>query len=144
MFTYSHANTPLTQSERAHYLSYFVKRIRLWVVPHLPSGIVEQAKFEHPWKSPHMRKARSSGEREKWGTADKAQAFDPSKPTDFGVWSSYYLSKHTKHIQRDSFSHWAVIALVSGKLHVIMFSWMLQPTFLIIVIIICQVSLEAK
>ena len=25
MFTYSHANTPLGQSERAHYLSYFIK-----------------------------------------------------------------------------------------------------------------------
>ena len=24
MFTYSHANTPLGQSERAHYLSYFI------------------------------------------------------------------------------------------------------------------------
>ena len=26
MFTYSHANTPLGLSERAHYLSYFIKR----------------------------------------------------------------------------------------------------------------------
>ena len=26
MFTYSHANTPLGQSERAYYLSYFIKR----------------------------------------------------------------------------------------------------------------------
>ena len=25
MFTYSHANTPLVQSERAYYLSYFIK-----------------------------------------------------------------------------------------------------------------------
>ena len=25
MFTYSHANTPIAQSERAYYLSYFVK-----------------------------------------------------------------------------------------------------------------------
>ena len=25
MFTYSHANTPLAQSERAYYLSYFIK-----------------------------------------------------------------------------------------------------------------------
>ena len=25
MFTYSHANTPLSQSERAYYLSYFIK-----------------------------------------------------------------------------------------------------------------------
>ena len=51
------------------------------------------------------------GERQKWGTTDKAQAFDPSQPTDFGVWSSYPLP-----IQWDSFRHWAVIALVIGKL----------------------------
>ena len=25
MFTYSHVNTPLSQSERAHYLSYYIK-----------------------------------------------------------------------------------------------------------------------
>ena len=32
MFTYSHANTPLGQSERAYYLSYFIKRlISVWV-----------------------------------------------------------------------------------------------------------------
>ena len=36
-------------------------------------------------------KATRGGEREKWGTTDKAQAFDPSRPTDFGVWSSYPL-----------------------------------------------------
>ena len=29
MFTYSHENTPLGQSERAYYLSYFVKAIAL-------------------------------------------------------------------------------------------------------------------
>ena len=28
MFTYSHANTPLGQSERAYYLSYFIKDTR--------------------------------------------------------------------------------------------------------------------
>ena len=36
-------------------------------------------------------KATCGGEREKWGTTDKAQAFHPSWPTDFGVWSSYPL-----------------------------------------------------
>ena len=36
-------------------------------------------------------KVTHSGEREKWGTTDKAQAFDPSRPTDFGVWSLYPL-----------------------------------------------------
>ena len=28
MFTYSHANTPLRQSERAYYLSYFINQFR--------------------------------------------------------------------------------------------------------------------
>ena len=32
MFTYSHVITPLGQSERAYYLSYFIKRlISVWV-----------------------------------------------------------------------------------------------------------------
>ena len=43
-------------------------------------------------KSPHARKARRGGESEKWGTTDKAQVFYLSRPTDFGVWSSYRLS----------------------------------------------------
>ena len=29
MFTYSHANTPLSQSERAYYLSYFINTFGL-------------------------------------------------------------------------------------------------------------------
>ena len=33
MFTYSHANTPLGQSECAYYLSYFIKG---WYLPYLP------------------------------------------------------------------------------------------------------------
>ena len=60
--------------------------------PHFSSRIVERAKCEHAWKSPHVWKARRGREREKWGTTDKAQAFDPSWSTDFGVWSSYPLS----------------------------------------------------
>ena len=35
---------------------------RLQVVPHLSSGIIEQAKRERAWKSPHARKARRGGE----------------------------------------------------------------------------------
>ena len=35
---------------------------RLWVVPHFPSGIVERAKRECAWKSPHARTARRGGE----------------------------------------------------------------------------------
>ena len=58
---------------------------RLRVVSRFPSGIVEPAKRECAWKSPHVRKARRGAEREKLGTTDKAQAFDPSRPNDFGV-----------------------------------------------------------
>ena len=36
------------------------------LVPHLSSGIVERAKRERAWKSPHARKARRGGEREKF------------------------------------------------------------------------------
>ena len=58
--------------------------------PHFSSGIsVERAKRLRAWKSPHARNAQRGGEREKRGTTDKAQAFDPSRPTDFGVWISY-------------------------------------------------------
>ena len=45
---------------------------RLRVVPHFPSGIVERAKRKRTWKSPNAKKARRRGEREKWGTTDKA------------------------------------------------------------------------
>ena len=38
---------------------------RLRVVPHFSSGIVERAKRERAWKSPHARKAIRGGEREK-------------------------------------------------------------------------------
>jgi len=83
-------------------------------VPQFPSGIVEWAKRKRVWKyiaSPHMRKARCSREREKWGTTDKAHAFDSSRPTD-QFWSVEFLSsfKSIKCIQWHSFSHWAVIS----------------------------------
>ena len=34
--------------------------------PQFSSGIVEQVKWERAWKSPHLRKVRCGGEREKW------------------------------------------------------------------------------
>ena len=49
-------------------------RGRLRVVSHFSLGIVERVKCECAWVS-----------------TDKAQAFDSSRPTDFGVWSSYPL-----------------------------------------------------
>ena len=38
MFTYSHANTPLGQSERAYYLSYFIK-IDSFILNRAPKGV---------------------------------------------------------------------------------------------------------
>ena len=45
MFTYSHANTPLGQSERAYYLSYFIKRLGLssLIKKHLINEAVKSA-----------------------------------------------------------------------------------------------------
>ena len=54
-------------------------KFRLWVVPHFPSGIVQWVKCKCAQKyivSPHVRKAGHPREREKWGTRDKAFAFD--------------------------------------------------------------------
>ena len=45
---------------------------RLRVVPYFPSGIVERAKRERTRKSPNAKKGWRRGEREKWGTTDKA------------------------------------------------------------------------
>ena len=61
----------------------------------------------------------------------QSPSFWPSTANWF--WSMKFVSpsKSIKPIQWDSFSHWAVIALVIGKLPIIMFSRMLQPTFLI-------------
>ena len=35
MFTYSHANTPLGQSERAYYLSYFINIYSVYIYLHI-------------------------------------------------------------------------------------------------------------
>ena len=40
---------------------------------------------------PTREKATCSGERENLGTTDNTKVFDPSRPTDFGVLSSYPL-----------------------------------------------------
>ena len=54
-------------------------KFRLRVVPHFRSGIVQWVKRKCAWKyiaSPHARKAGHHAEIEKWGTRDKAFAFD--------------------------------------------------------------------
>ena len=44
---------------------------RLRVVPNFSSGIVERAKRERALKSPHARKVRHGGEREKFSLFDQ-------------------------------------------------------------------------
>ena len=91
-----------------------------------PIKITLREKGEKRWGERKMRDCRQS------------PSFWPFRANWF--WSVKFLSpfKSIKHLQWDSFSHWAVIALVIGKLHIITFAWMLQPTFLIIIIIICR------
>ena len=46
MFTYSHANTPLGQSERAYYLSYFIKWILNLKNPYWSSRVDSRSNLE--------------------------------------------------------------------------------------------------
>ena len=82
---------------------------------HFSSGIVEWVKREDAWKSPHGRKARRGGER-KMRDYRQSPSFWPF--TSDWFWSVKFVSpsKSIKCIQWDSFSHWAVIALVISKL----------------------------
>ena len=63
------------QNQNRHATQAILSSFRLRVVPHFSSGIVERAKRECAWKSPHARKgdtrlrfARSTILEEKWGT----------------------------------------------------------------------------
>ena len=63
------------QNQNRHATQVILSSFRLRVVPHFSSGVVERAKRERAWKSPHARKgdtrlrfARSTLLEEKWGT----------------------------------------------------------------------------
>ena len=86
---------------------------RLWVVPHFSSGIVERVKRERAWKSPQARKGDVSVVVRDW------------------FWSVKFVSpsKSIKRIQWDSFPHWAVIALVIGKLRGIFIASKRKPRY---------------
>ena len=77
-----HCTLPIWRIKFILFLSYVLKRNspllkREANCAHYSSGIVERAKRERAWKSPHARKASMRRrEREKWGTADKPQAFE--------------------------------------------------------------------
>ena len=89
---------------------------RLRVVPHFSSGIVGRAKRERAWKSPHARKGDTWRGERKMRDYRQSPSFWPFTADWF--WSVKFVSrsKSIKRIQWDSFSHWAVIALVIGKL----------------------------
>ena len=89
---------------------------RLRVVPHFSSEIVEQAKCEHAWKSPHVRKGGTRREEREMRHYRQSPSFWPFTADWF--WSVKFVSpsKSIKSIQWDSFPHWAVIALVICKL----------------------------
>ena len=89
---------------------------RLRVVPHFSSEMVERAKRERAWKSPHARKGDTWREGRKMRDYRQSPSFWPFTADWF--WSVKFVSpsKSIKRIQWDSFPYWAVIALVIGKL----------------------------
>ena len=91
-------------------------KTRLRVVPHFSSGIVERAKRERAWKSPHARKGDTRRGERKMRDYRQSLSFWPFTADRF--WSVKFVShsKSIKRIQWDSFPPWAVIALVIGKL----------------------------
>ena len=88
---------------------------RLREVPHFSSEIVERAKREHAWKSPHARKGETQWGERKMRDYRQSPSFWPFTANWF--WSVKFESpsKSIKHIQWDSFPYWAVIVLVIGK-----------------------------
>ena len=110
-----------------HSLILTVHFPRLRAVPHFSSGIVERAKRERAWKSTHARKGDTRrGERK---MRDYRQSLWPFT-TDW-FWSVKFVSpsKSIKRIQWDSFPHWAVIALVIGKLRGIFIASKRKPRY---------------
>ena len=88
---------------------------RLRVVPHFSSEIVEQAKREHAWKSPHVRKGGTRREEREMRHYRQSPSFWPFTADWFWIVKFVSPSKSIKSIQWDSFPHWAVIALVICK-----------------------------
>ena len=103
--------------------------IRLRVVPHFSSGIVEWAKRERAWKSPHARKGDTRWGERKMRDYRQSPSFWPFTADWF--WSVKFVSpsKSIKRIQWDSFPHWAVIALVIGKLRGIFIASKRKPRY---------------
>ena len=89
---------------------------RLRVVPHFSSGIVERAKREHAWKSPHARKGDTRRGERKMRDYRQSPSFWPFTADWFWTVKFVSPSKSIKRIQWHSFPYWAVIALVIGKL----------------------------
>ena len=89
---------------------------RLREVPHFSSGIVDRAKLERAWKSAHSRKGDTRRGERKMRDNRQSPSFRPFTADWFWRVKFVSPSKSIKLIQWDSFPHWAVIALVIGKL----------------------------
>ena len=102
---------------------------RLRVVPHFSAGIVKRAKRERAWKSPHARKGDTRRGERKMRDYRQSPSFWPFTADWF--WSVKFVSpsKSIKRIQWDSFPHWAVIALVIGKLRGIFIASKRKPRY---------------
>ena len=103
--------------------------IRLRVVPCFSWGIVEWAKCKREWKSPHARKGDMRRGERKMRDYRQSPSFWPFTADWF--WSVKFVSpsKSIKRIQWDSFPHWAVIALVIGKLRGIFIASKRKPRY---------------
>ena len=64
-----------------------------------------------PCEKGKMRRGREKNE----GLQTKSKLLTLQWPTDFGVWSLYCLSNQLSVTKWDSFSHWAVNAIVISK-----------------------------
>ena len=104
-------------------------RVRLRIVPYVSSGIEERAKRERAWKSPHARKGDTRRGERKMRDYRQSPSFWPFSADWF--WSVKFVSpsKSIKRIQWDSFPHWAVIALVIGKLRKILQASKRKPRY---------------
>ena len=102
---------------------------RLRVVPHFASGIEDSGKRERAWKSPYARKGNTRRGERKMRDYRQSPSFWPFTADWF--WSVKFVSpsKSIKHIQWDSFLHWAVIALVIGKLQGIFIASKRKPRY---------------
>ena len=65
MFTYSHANTPLGQSERAYYLSYFINDYNGLVWGQETNPVANKSEYNREWYALRKSLKRSKYKKQK-------------------------------------------------------------------------------